>query len=317
MAKSGKDPERRLTAVAIRNISKAGRHADGGGLYLVVDPSGAKRWICRVVAQGRRRDIGLGGLSTVSLAEAREKAFEIRKSARSGGDPLSELRAAKRVIPTFAQSLILVHAEHKKSWKNKKHQDQWINTLNQYAVPITGSKRIDNIETSDILRVLQPIWIEKPETARRIRQRLSTVFKWSKASGFITGSNPVDDVEQGLARQKGSTKNFTAIPYEEVSDFWESLGDIETNSIGTLAFKFLILTASRTNEVLGARWSEVILEKNIWTIPASRMKAGKEHRVPFGPEGLKILELAQIFGQKATIFFPAIRKIALYQEWFS
>src|SRR4051812_33431376 len=163
MPPTRKHPHKALSALRVNSLSAPGRYADGNGLYLVVDPSGAKRWVLRTVVQGKRRDMGLGGLSLVSLAEAREKAMTFRKVAREGGDPLAERRKARVLIPTFAEATQQVHAEHKASWKNPKHAQQWLNTLNQYAVPLIGNRRVDQIATPDILNVLSPIWLTKPE----------------------------------------------------------------------------------------------------------------------------------------------------------
>ena len=171
MEKSRRHPDKALSAVKVRTISKPGRYADGSGLYLEVDPSGAKRWFLRTMVQGRRCHIGLGGLSVVSLAEAREAALAMRKIAKAGGDPLAERRKAKRVVPTFEAAAKKVHEEHAPAWKNAKHGQQWINTLRDYAFPIIGNRRVDKIDSADILKVLSPIWLSKPETARRVRQR--------------------------------------------------------------------------------------------------------------------------------------------------
>src|SRR4051794_159246 len=199
--KAGRHPEKALTAVRIRSLQEPGRYADGNGLYLVVEPSGAKRWVLRTVVRGKRRDMGLGGLSLVSLAEAREKALAYRKLARDGGDPFADRRKARAVIPTFAEAAERVHAEHQASWRNPKHAQQWINTLRQYASPTIGDRRVDQIDTPDILKVLSPIWLTKPETARRVRQRLGTVLDWAKAAGFRAGDNPVSGVGKGLPKQ--------------------------------------------------------------------------------------------------------------------
>src|SRR5918994_1786927 len=161
--KAGRHPDKTLTAVQVRPRLGPGRYADGNGLYLVVEPSGAKRWVLRTVVRGKRRDMGLGGLSLVSLAEAREKAVACRKLAREGGDPLAERRKARAVIPTFAEAAERVHAEHQATWRNAKHAQQWINTLRQYAFPIIGERRVDQIDTPDILNTLSPIWLIKPE----------------------------------------------------------------------------------------------------------------------------------------------------------
>jgi len=164
----GKHPDKALSAVRVRTVRKPGRYADGNGLYLIVEPSGAKRWMLRTIIQGKRRDIGLGGCKLVTLAEARETALAFRKIAREGGDPLAERRKQRTVIPTFEQAARSVHAEHLPTWKNLKHGGQWINTLSQYVFPILGKQPVDKIETSDVLKVLSPIWLTKPETARRV-----------------------------------------------------------------------------------------------------------------------------------------------------
>ncbi len=176
-------PDKALSAVQVRAIKVRGRYADGNGLYLVVDPSGAKRWMLRTVVRGKRCDIGLGGLRLVSLAEAREKAVAYRKLAREGGDPLVERRKAQLAMPTFEQAARTVHAEHSKTWKNPKHAKQWINTLVAYVFPELGGRRVDQIDTPDVLKVLSPIWLTKPETARRVRQRIGTVLNWAEQRG--------------------------------------------------------------------------------------------------------------------------------------
>ena len=191
-------PDKVLTATKVKKVSEAGRHADGNGLYLVVDPSGARRWVLRTVVHGRRRDIGLGGLKIVSLAEARDLAMQYRRIARDGGDPLQARRNARRIVPTFEAAARSVHAEHKATWRNVKHASQWINTLAQYVFPLIGDRPVDQIDTPDLLKVLMPIWLTKPETARRVRQRVSTVLDWAKAAGHRAGDNPVAGVAKGL-----------------------------------------------------------------------------------------------------------------------
>ena len=215
----GKHPDKALSAVRVRQQKVPGRYTDGNGLYLVVDPSGAKRWLLRTVIQGRRCDMGLGSVSLVTLAEAREKAVAYRKIAREGGDPRTVRKAAQAVIPTFSEAAERVHTEHKGSWANAKHAQQWINTLRQYACPELGKRRVDQIETSDILRVLSPIWLMKPETARRVRQRIGTVLDWAKAAGFRTGENPIDGVAKGLPKQTDRDEHHAALPYAAVPGF--------------------------------------------------------------------------------------------------
>lgn len=288
----GRHPEKALTAVQVRAFKQPGRYADGNGLYLVVDASGAKRWLLRTVVQGRRRDIGLGGLSLVSLAEAREAALTFRKVARAGGDPIADRSKARAVVPTFAEAAESVHAEHQRSWKNAKHQAQWISTIKTYATPIIGEMRIDQIETPDILKVLSPIWLTKPETARRLRQRLGVVMDWAKTAGHRSGENPVSGVAKGLPKQQDRAVHHRALPYSEVPGFMTALRSGGTTA-SRLALEFLILTATRTGETLGARWEEVSFEQAVWTIPADRMKAGRPHRVPLTERAVGILKIAR------------------------
>jgi hypothetical protein len=183
MKRQGRHPDRALTDLKVRSVKAAGRYADGNGLYLVVDRSGARRWILRTVVQGRRRDIGLGSAQLVSLATARAAARDYRGVAREGGDPLAQIRKARRPVPTFETAAKIVHLEHAPTWKNEKHGAQWLNTLTQYAFPEIGKRRIDQIDTPDILRVLSPIWVTKYETARRLKQRIFMPI-------FLAAKNP-------------------------------------------------------------------------------------------------------------------------------
>ncbi|NEU96954.1 DUF4102 domain-containing protein [Bradyrhizobium sp. UFLA 03-164] len=299
-----KHPEKALTVVQIRALKKPGRYADGNGLYLKVAESGAKRWELRTVVRGKRCDIGLGGLKLVSLAEAREEAQKYRKMARDDGDPLAEKRRARRVMPTFKQAAEAVHKEHAKAWKNAKHGDQWINTLKAYAYPAFGDRRIDQIDTPEILKALSPIWLTKQETARRVRQRIGTVLDWAKAAGHRTGNNPVEEISKALPRQSERKSHHAALPYIEVTAFLQQLKEEGEPTKATLAFEFLVLTAARTNEVLEARWAEIDLEQAAWTVPASRMKAAREHRVPLAPRCIELLRHAKQLAAGSELVFP-------------
>jgi integrase len=299
-----KHPDKALSVVGIRALKKPGRYADGNGLYLKVAPSGAKRWELRTVVKGKRCDIGLGGLKVVSLAEAREEARKYRAIARDDGDPLVEKRRARRVVPTFRQAAETVHKDHAKAWKNAKHGEQWINTLKAYAYPAFGERRVDQIDTPEILKALSPIWLTKQETARRVRQRIGTVLDWAKAAGHRAGNNPVEDISKALPRQSDRKGHHAALPYVEVPAFVERLRGNDAGSIAELAFEFLILTAARTSEVLEAKWNEIDLEQAAWTVPASRMKAGREHRVPLAPRCIELLEQAKLLAAGSDFVFP-------------
>ncbi len=301
---AGRHPDRALTAVKVRQVTEPGRYADGNGLYLVVDPSGAKRWLSRIVVQGRRRDIGLGSVRLVGLAEAREKALELRKVARDGGDPVAVRSQAQTVAPTFAEAAEKVHLEQAPGWKNPKHAAQWITTLRTYANPHIGSKRLDQIATPDVLRVLSPIWLSKPETARRVRQRIHTVLDWAQASGYRTGENPVNGVTRGLPRQADSQEHHAALPFIEVPAFIKALRNSKEGPIAKLAFEFLILTAGRTSEVLNATWLEIDISGAVWIVPAARMKAKREHRVPLSAAALNVVDQAKAFSAENRYLFP-------------
>lgn len=285
----GRHPDKVLSATKVRGVKEPGRYADGNGLYLVVDPSGAKRWMLRTVVHGKRRDIGLGGTKVVSLAEAREKATEYRKIARDGGDPIAIKRRAGKTVPTFKEAAEKVHEGHSKAWKNPKHSAQWINTLVNYAHPHIGDTRIDRIDTPDVMSVLLPIWLDKPETARRVRQRIKTVLDWATASGFRTGENPVDGVSKGLPNQPERVSHHAAMPYGEIPDFILKLRNGVAGPFTKLGLEFLTLTATRTSEVINADWSEIDIENRAWTIPAERMKANRVHRVPLSDRAIEIL----------------------------
>ena len=297
-------PDRSLTAVQVRQIKTPGRHADGNGLYLLVEPTGAKRWVLRTVVRGRRRDIGLGSARLVLLVEARETAILYRKTARAGGDPIAEHRKPNVTVPTFAEAARLVHQQHAPAWRNPKHAEQWINTLSQYAFPHFGDRRVDEVEPADILRALSPIWLTKPETARRVRQRVRAVFDWAKGAGHRHGDNPVDGVARALPRQNDRAAHHAALPYGEVPAFVQALRAGDTSEITALAFELLILTGARTGELLGARWEEIDLDRGIWTIPAGRMKARREHRVPLAPRAVEIIERAKSLSTGSDFVFP-------------
>lgn len=292
MGKHGAHPYKALNAVRVNN-AKPGRHADGNGLHLVVDDSGAKRWLLRIVIQGHRRDIGLGSVKLVSLAEARDLAADMRKIARQGGDPLAERRKARRVVPTFEEAARACYAEHQSTWKNAKHAAQWLTTLETYAFPGLGTVLVDQVGTPEVREVLIPIWLEKPETARRIRQRIGTVMDWATAKGHRAGENPVRSVGKGLPRQPGKNGHFDAMPYAEVPGFIAKLKAGPAGEPVKLAFEFLVLTAARTGEVIGARWSEIEFEAHTWTVPGERMKAGRPHVVPLSGRAVAILERAR------------------------
>lgn len=299
----GKHPDKELTAVRVRTAG-TGRYFDGNGLVLVVDESGARRWVLRTFIRGKRTEIGLGGVLLVSLSDAREEAARLRKIARSGGDPLAARRKERRVVPTFEAAARQVHGSHSEAFRNAKHKKQWINTLIQYVFPVFGDRPVDQVEVADITRALLPIWLTKPETARRVRQRIKTVLGWAKANGLRLGANPVDEIEDGLPRQRDTVEHYTSLPYDQVPVFIRALRDSDAGTSVKLAFELLILAATRTNEVLGAKWAEFDLEAKTWTVPKDRMKAHSEFRIPLSARCIEILEEAKKLADGGPYVFP-------------
>jgi len=285
----------KLTAVKVRSLTEPGRYSDGDGLFLQVTENG-RAWLLRLQMNGRRRDIGLGSLKTVSLAEAREAALAMRKQVAQGLDPVAERRREKIVIPTFRDAALQVHAEHRAGWKNGKHVAQWLTTLESYAFPKLGRRLVSEIEGPIIRDVLAPIWLEKPETARRVRQRIGAVLDWSYAKGFRSSEAPLRSLSKGLPRQPKKDGHFAAMPYAAVPAFIGRLR--ERSSPGRLALEAAILTAARSGEVRLARWSEVDFENALWSIPAERMKMGKAHVVPLPAAAL------DVFGRAKALKLP-------------
>ena len=294
----------RLNARFAATVTKPGRHGDGNGLYLLVKPSGAKSWVLRTVVQGRRCDIGLGGYPLVSLAEARAAALDNRKLARAGGDPLALKRRPD--IPTFEDAARTVIDVHKPTWRDGgKSAGQWSASLRQHAFPRLGAKRVDTITTADVMAVLLPIWTEKAETARRVRQRISAVMRWAVAQGYRADNPAGDAIAAALPKAKGTRRHFRAVHHGEASDVIRAVRGSQASLASRLAFEFLVLTAARSGEVRGASWSEIDMDTAVWTIPGGRMKGGREHRVPLSGLALAILDEARALEDASGLVFPA------------
>lgn len=303
----GRHPVDRLTARTVAN-AKPGRHADGNGLHLVVDSTGARRWLLRLVVGNRRIDLGLGGAAYVSLADARAEARRLRAIARAGGDPKAARDAAKRDAPTFEEAAKTVFREQVEPVaKPGRHVGEWLRSLERASFPTMGKTPVNLIGEADVLKVLSPIWHETPETARRIRRRMAQVLEWARAAGHRSGENPVDRVKPGagLAKQRDKVKHFAALPYDELPTLWRRL--IAVEGMGAAALRFAILTAARSGEVRGAAWDEIDEEAKVWSIPGERMKAGEDHRVPLSAAALAEIErvkpLANVRG--GGLIFPS------------
>lgn len=290
-------PRTGLTVSKVAKITEPGRYSDGQCLYLMVPKSGGKYYVARLTVHGKQNDYGLGGVSYTTLDEAREKCRELRRIAKAGGDP-GEGR--KKEILTFADAADRVHASLKPTWRNKKHASGWLSTVKTYANPVFGSKPIEAVTTADCLKALSPIWVEKHETAKRLRQRLATVFDWAKGSGHFLHENPLNGINKALPNFKRKVVHHAALPWQDVPDLMSQLSEREGVSARTL--EFLILTAARSGEVRGAIWNEI--DGATWTVPAGRMKRGEEHRVPLSSQALAVLEKVNGLGPK--LVFPSV-----------
>ncbi|MCB9947886.1 MAG: tyrosine-type recombinase/integrase [Rhodospirillaceae bacterium] len=284
----------KLTAVKVKSLREPGRYTDGGGLMLFIGTDGSRRWVLRVQSNGKRRDIGLGSVADVPLADARTEAAEMRSAIREGRDPVAERRAAKaepEKVPTFREAARLVHAEHRPSWKNPKHAAQWLSTLEQYTFPAFGDVPVSDVTGPMVRDALAEIWLTVPETARRVRQRIGTVLDWAHAKGYRETETPTRAVSRGLPKQPKAKDHFPAMPWQDVPGFLlKIVGTPRAGETVKLALEFLILTAARSGEMRGARWNEFDLEAREWRVPAERMKGGKAHTVPLSPRALAILE---------------------------
>lgn len=286
------------------------------GLLLQITRNGGRTWLLRVMVGAKRREIGLGGYPDVTLAQARERARETKDQIRRGIDPVEERKAARAsLIAAQGRGLLFQDAVERclaaklDGFKNPKHRDQWRNTLTQYALPVLGNMTVDQIEVQDVLRVLQPIWQTKTETASRLRGRIEAVLSWATVAGHRTGENP--------ARWAGNLKELLPAP-EKVADKGNqpalSLDDApqwmaelrRREGFGARALEFLTLTAARSGEVRGATWDEIDLERGLWVVPAERMKMTREHRVPLSPDAVELLKALPRFEDNPLVF-PAAR----------
>lgn len=297
----------KLTAARIKAITQAGTYQDGDGLMLRVAPGLSKSWKLRIQVNLRRRDIGLGSLKVVTLAEARQKALDIRRAFARGEDPIAEMRKRSARIPTFSNAARRLYAEYRPSWKEGKHQGQWLRTLELHAFPKLGNLRVNEIEGPIIRDTLALIWLSKPETARRVRQRIATVLDWCYIKGYRTTEAPTRALSRGLPRQRRRDTHFAAMPYQDVPSFIAQLHECPT--VGRLALEFLILTATRSGEIRGAIWDEIDTDEALWSIPGDRMKTERPHQVPLSPEALDAIERADIFADSCYDYvFPGHNK---------
>ena len=304
--RTGRHPDKALSAAFCRNVAEAGRYCDGNGLYLEVTPTGARHWVQRLRIRGRSRMFGLGGYPLVSLAEAREAAFANRKLARAGGDPLAEKHRAHG-MPTFQEAVAHVLTQKKAGWRESRHVKIWPMSLERYAFPVLGEKPVDTISSADLLTVLTPVWHDKPETARRVRQRISTVMQWAVAMQYRPDNPAGDALGQALGRQQAVVQHMRALPHREVAGAVGAVRASQAWWATKLAFEFLVLTATRSGEVRLATWDEVDRDAATWTVPGSRMKTKRAHRVPLCGRALAILHEARQVTESGDLIFPSQR----------
>lgn len=311
-------PTKDLTQIQIKRLEKPGLYSVGGvtGLYLKIAPRGSKSWILRATVGKKRRDIGLGGFPDVTLAAAREAARSCRDQIRNGIDPIIEKQKARsRLVTeqlrqiTFSDAAALCHSAKSTEFRNEKHKKDWINALERHAFPVIGKRLVSTITLQDILKVLEPIWFTKTETATRVRQRLESVLTWATVSQYRDGDNPArweGNLKEILPNPSKirKVKHHPAVPWHEVGDFMIALR--KRSGVATLALEFAILTAARSGEVRGMVWSEVDLDRKIWTVPADRIKAGRRHMVPLSNQAIKVLRNVPK-GIESPYVFPAIR----------
>ncbi len=298
----------KLTVKKVTALREAGRYPDGNGLYLQVTEALTKSWIYRYTIGGRERFMGLGPSDLVSLAEAREAAWNARKLRQQGIDPIDRRKAERApavAAVTFKECADRMIASMEAGWTNEKHANQWRNTLKTYALPVLGQRPVATIDTDLVLRVLEPVWTEKPETASRLRQRVEAVLDWASARGYRSKENPAKwrghlDHLLPAQRKIATVKHHESLPYSEIASFIVDLR--KQPGTGARALEFLILTAARTSEVTGARWKEIDLANRVWIVDAARMKARREHRQPLPDRALAILEELRIDDADGFVF---------------
>ena len=293
----------RLSAAKVKAIKKPGMHGDGNGLYLRVTGSGSRSWMQRIVIHGRRRDLGLGGYPAIGLAEARALALANKALVTAGRDPLAERHRAN--VPTFREAAKKVYEANLPRWRNGKHTVNWWGSLELHAFPVIGDVKVDRIRRSDVLAVLEPIWTVRPETARRVRQRIRTVLRWCEAHDYCAGNAAGEALNGALPPMPRLKAHHRALPYREVSEALEAVEASDASTAAKLCLRFLVLTAARSGEARGVTWDEIDQEAREWRIPAGRMKGGVQHRVPLSNQALAVLEQASPLRDDSRLVFPS------------
>jgi integrase len=302
----------RLTAISIRRRREPGLYHDGGGLYLQVSDSGSQSWILKFQLKGRARQMGLGPSPLVSLGDARRRRDDAQRLLLDGIDPIEARRSARQATEfaaleaiSFKQAAMSYMSAHETGWSNEQHARQWPKSLEAYAYPVLGALSVQAIDTGLVLRVLEPIWRVKPETASRVRARIEAILDWAKTRGYRAGENPArwrGHLENLLpARAKvRKVKHHAALPYADIASFMATLRQQET--VSARALEFIVLTAARSGEVLGSTWDEIDLTNRIWIVPENRMKAGRTHRVPLSEQAMSVLNEMRPLRESGYVF---------------
>ena len=293
----------KFTTATAKSLAKPGMYRADPTLYLAIAPGGSKSWIQRITIDGKRRDLGLGPFPVISLAKARERAFANRVAIADGRDPLAEKRKAR--VPTFQEAAKRTYEANRPRWRSEKVAAKWWQAMEKHAFPILGDMRVDRIGREDVLRVLTPLWTSRPEQARKVRQSIRSTLRWAEALGLVETNMAGEAINGALPAQPAVKEHLRALAHREVAAALETVEASASSLSARLAFRFTVLTAARSGEVRGATWNEVDLEAREWRIPANRMKAGAEHRVPLSDAALAVLEQARQLRDRAGLLFPS------------
>ena len=296
-----------MNAAEVKAVKKPGKYGFGDGMYLVVTKAGSKQWVLRSVFKGKRRELGLGGYPDVGLAMANKRAQEKRDLMAQGIDPTVKAEEPEPVIiPTFSECARLCHQANAPKWKNQRHTDAWLQTLERHAFRKIGNMPIDQIGRKEVLEVLEPIWSDKAETARRVKQRMRSVFLWAIAKDHITDQPVTDALDAALPAMPKFQAHMRALEYKDVPAALETIIHTDASLTVKLCFQFQVFTAARSGEARGAMWAEIDLEEKLWKVPGERMKMKEEHRVPLSDAAMSVLQQAKELRDERGLVFPSV-----------